>query len=420
MFSVPMLLQVRRAVSGRLRPLCVFVLAAATAASACDKAPLLAPGGTVIFLNAVSPSVAANGRVEIIAVLLEQGTTSTGTGTGQGTTPSSGTPVHNGTLVSFTSTIGRIEPAEARTENGQVKVAFIGDGRSGAATILAYSGGARTEITLNVGAAAAERVLLSATPLSSTGGTSTVSATVEDTSGNPLAGVAVQFSTSRGSVNPSTATTNAAGVATTTLTTSSEAIVTATVGSKSGTVTVTPAARSGLTITAPTTITASSNAQFTVTVTSGAPVRDVNINWGDGESTPLGALNGSATPSHMYARAGSYTVTATATMTDGTTEPVSTSISVGAFTVSVSANSQTPNRNQIVTFTATVLPNTTNVSHYLWNFGDGETARTDGPSVQHAFANSTGAPLNRTVTVTVVPVKGDVRENSVIVTVQTT
>ena len=181
------------------------------------------------------------------------------------------------------------------------------------------------------------------------------------------------------------------------------------------------AARSGLTLTAPTTITASSNAQFTVTVTSGAPVRDVNINWGDGESTPLGALNGSATPSHMYARAGSYTVTATATMTDGTTEPVSTSISVGAFTVSVSANSQTPQKNQIVTFTATVLPNTTNVSHYLWDFGDGSPIeRTDGPSVQHAFTHPEPTTKNRTVTVTVVPVKGETRQNSVIVTVQAT
>src|SRR5687768_637650 len=290
-----MVLQVRRAVARRLRRFCALGLAGAMAASACDKAPLLAPGGTVIFLNATSTSIAPSGTVEIIAVLLEQGTTATpppAGGTGS-TTAGSGTPVHNGTLVSFATTLGRIEPAEARTENGSVKVRFIGDGRSGAAKILAYSGGARTEMTINVGAAAAERVLVSATPVGSSGGTSTVRATVEDTSGNPLPGVTVQFSTTRGTLSSSTATTDASGVATVTLSTTGEATVTATVGTKSATATVTPATRSGLSITAPATITASSPAQFTFSVSSGAPVQNVFVNWGDGRTQNLGAISGS-------------------------------------------------------------------------------------------------------------------------------
>src|SRR5688572_13218827 len=267
-----MVLQVRRAVPRRFRSFCALLLAASVAASACDKAPLLAPSGTVIFLNATSGSVSSTGSVEIVAVLLEQGTASTGTGTGSTATPASGTPVHNGTLVSFTTTLGRIEPSEARTENGQVKVRFIGDGSSGAAKILAFSGGARSEITLNVGAAAAERVHVTATAVGSSGGTSTVSAKVEDTSGNPLSGVTVQFSSTRGTLSATTATTDSAGVARVTLTTTSEAVVTATVGSKSNTVTVTPATRSGLSITAPTTITASAPAAFTFTVTAGTGV----------------------------------------------------------------------------------------------------------------------------------------------------
>jgi adhesin/invasin len=404
-----MVLQVRRASLRRLRPFCALLLAASMAASACDKAPLLAPGGTVIFLNATSTSVSATGSVDIIAVLLEQGTTSSGTGTGSSTTPASGTPVHNGTLVSFTTTIGRIEPADARTENGKVTVRFIGDGRSGAATILAYSGGARTEMTLNVGAAAAERIHVSASSLGSSGGTTTVSATVEDTSGNPLPGVAVQFSTTRGTLSASSAVTNSAGIATVTLTTTGEAIVTATAGSTSGTVTVTLAARSGLMLTPPATITASAPAQFTVGVTSGAAVQNVRVNFGDGTARDLGAISGLQPVTHVYGRSGSYTVTATATMTDGSTEQVLSPVAVGTFQVGITASTQTTTVGSSVSFTASVTPNTVNVDHYLWNFGDGSPVRrTDGPTTSYTFT-STG---NRTVTVTVVPVIGDARSNS--------
>ena len=410
-----MVLQVRRAVLRRLRSLCVLIVASAVGMSACDKAPLLAPGGTVIFLNATSSSVPATGSVDIIAVLLEQGSTSTG-GTGSATTPSSGTPVHNGTLVSFTSTIGRVEPAEARTENGQVRVKFVGDGRSGTATILAYSGGARTEMTLNVGAAAAERVQVSATPVGSSGGTSTVQARVEDASGNPLSGVSVQFSTTRGTLSSTSATTDASGVATVTLTTTAEATVTATAGSKSGTATVTPATRSGLTISAPTTVVASAPAQFTFGLTNVAGVRNVHVNWGDGTTSNLGS-QASSQQQHTFPDSGNYTVTATAEMTDGTFEPSTTAtVTAGAFQVGISASNSNPSINNTVTFTATVTPNTVIVERYEWNFGDGGTRVTEGPVATYVYEN--GDQGNRLVSVTVVPSIGRSRSNSTNVVVQ--
>ena len=411
-----MVLQFHRAVPRRFRSLCVLALAAAVGLSACDKAPLLAPNGTVIFLTAGSSSVSATGSVEIIAVLLEQGTTATpGTGTGT-STPSSGTPVHNGTLVSFTSTIGRIEPAEARTENGRVTVRFIGDGRSGAASVLAYSGGARTELSINVGAAAAERVQLTATALGSSGGSSTISARVEDTSGNPLSGVPVQFSTTRGTLSATTANTNAAGVAAVTLATTVEATVTATAGSKSGTVTVTPATRSGLTISAPTTVVASAPAQFTFALSNVAGVRTVAVNWGDGTTQEIGAQS-SSTHQHTFPDSGAYTVSATAIMTDGSSEPaITSSVSAGAFQVGISTSSSSPSRNNAVTFTASVTPNTVNVLRYDWNFGDGSTRSTDGPVATHVYED--GDQGNRLVTVTVVPVVGRSRSNSTSIVVQ--
>ena len=124
----------------------------------CDKVPLLAPTGSVISLFATATTVPVNGETEIIANVIENGVTATpstpGNGDGNGTpgattpgttsttTAGAGTPVQNGTLVSFTTTIGRIEPSEARTNNGQVRVKFIAAGQSGTATITAFSGGA--------------------------------------------------------------------------------------------------------------------------------------------------------------------------------------------------------------------------------------------------------------------------------------
>lgn len=410
-----MVLQVRRAVPGRLHSFSALAVALAMLVAACDKAPLLAPGGTVIFLNAASSAVPSTGSVEIVAVLLEQGTTSPGTGGTAGTPTSGGTPVHNGTVVSFTTTLGRVEPAEAKTENGTAKVRFIGDGRSGAATILAYSGGARSEITLNVGAAAAERVLVNATPLGSGGGTSTVTAKVEDTSGNPLPGVTVQFSTTRGTLSSTTATTNSDGVATVTLATTGDATVTATVGTKSATATVTPAARSGLTITAPSTITASSPAQFTFAVATGAAVQNVRVSWGDGQTENLGAISGSNQATHTYASGGGYTVSAAATMTDGATEPaVATSISVGEFAVTVSC---TVLAGGTANCQATVTPNTTNVREYSWRVTksgvETESRTTAGPSTTFSLTPGSGA---YTVTVTAVPVVGGPRQSSTTVT----
>ena len=48
-------------------------------------------------------------------------------------------------------------------------------------------------------------------------------------------------------------------------------------------------------------------------------VRNVRVNWGDGEVDDLGAISGSASPQYTYRGGGIYTVTATATMADGST-----------------------------------------------------------------------------------------------------
>src|SRR5689334_14181905 len=156
--------------------------------AACDKVPLLAPTGSVITLIPVTNTVSLNSQVDIVATVSENGTAPGATGTGTTTTSrtGAGTPVQNGTVVTFTTTVGRIEPSEARTHNGQVTVKLVAGGASGTATITAYSGGASASTKLLIGTAAVKTVSLTTTPqsLGANGGSVQVTAVATDEGGN--------------------------------------------------------------------------------------------------------------------------------------------------------------------------------------------------------------------------------------------
>ena len=294
----------RRNVRGAGSVLAVLAGLSVTLSSlSCDKVPLLAPTGSVITLFATAATVPSNGSMEVVATVIEQGTASTATTppangqtppTTSTSTPGAGTPVHNGTVVTFTTTIGRIEPSEARTNNGQVRVRFHADGQSGTAVITAFSGGASGKLeNLKVGSAGAERILLSANPqaLACSGGNSQVSARVEDVSGVGLPQVPVVFTTTKGQLTPSTATTDASGVANTTLSTSQEATVTANAAGKTATATVTLSPRTGISITPPTgQIASGTPTSFTVAVAATANINNVLFDFGDGSSQNLGPI----------------------------------------------------------------------------------------------------------------------------------
>src|SRR5687767_3982151 len=264
-------------------------------ALACDKMPLVAPTGSVITLFPNATTVPSNGSMQIVATVIEQGVAAA-PATGGGTTPptttttsssaGSGTPVQNGTLISLTTTIGRIEPREARTLNGQVTVTYYADGQSGTATITAFSGGASGKLeNLKVGSAGAERVILSASPqaLSCSGGNSQVAARIEDVSGVGLPAVPVVFTTTRGLLNPSSVVTDSNGIAQTTLSTTQEAVVTANAAGKTATATVTISPRTGISITPPSgSVAAGVPTSFTITVSGTANISNVALDFGDG------------------------------------------------------------------------------------------------------------------------------------------
>lgn len=416
------------------------VLALLVAASACDKVPLLAPTGSVISLFPAANSVPLNGTVEIVATVIENGvaaTPTTGGGTGGGgtggtTTPATttttragaGTPVQNGTLVSFTTTLGTIEPREARTQNGEVRVRFIAQGQSGLATITAFSGGASSKLeNLKVGSAATERLLVSASPqtLGPSGGTAVVSARVEDSSGAGVPGVVVIFTSDAGQLSASSATTDASGVASVTLNTSRQTKVTANVAGKTADVTVSLNPRTGVTLTGPTTpVSAGVPATFTVGVGSSANVRDVTIDFGDGDRQSLGALSGSTTVNHTYRDPGTYNVRATAVEASGFSEQVGTSVSIlpgQPPAVTITASNNNPSVGETVILTAQVSGATSTVVRYEWNFGSGAipaTAETTGNRATVSYT-TTGTKV---VTVRVVQSSGPSGEGTTAIVVR--
>jgi hypothetical protein len=410
----------------------IGAIAALSLALACDKVPLLAPSGSVITLFAASNTVALNSDVEVVANVIENGTTSSGTTTPGTTTPGTGTtgttsttsagagtPVQNGTLVSFTTTIGRIEPSEARTNNGQVRVRFIAGAQSGTATITAFSGGASGKLeNLKVGSAAVERVTVSASPqtLPPTGGNATITARVEDVSGTGLSGLPVTFSTDNGSLNPPTATTDSSGIATTTLTATNAssagaraAKVTASVAGKTADATVSLGPRTGITITAPTTqVSAGQPATFTVAVSPTANIQNATVDFGDGRQQSLGAISGSTTVQHTYTEAGTYNVRATATDASGNSEQVGTAMTVlpgQPPSVIITASNNNPSVGETVIFTATASGATSTIVRYEWDFGNGAIPPTASTTGNRATASYTSTG-SKVITVRVIQASG--------------
>lgn len=399
-----------------------LIVGTAALAPACKKMPLLAPSGTAITLVASSNSLALDGVTYITAVLVEG---SLSGGTTATTVVGGGAPVHDGTLVTFTASLGRLEPAEAKTTNGRVTVKLMGDGRSGTATISAFSGSATESIEVPVGAAAAARLALTANPqaLSFTGGSTTISARVEDQQGNALGGIPVSFSTSRGTLSDTVARSNPQGIATTTLATTQEATVTASAGgstaSLTSTVTVTIKPRTTIQVSAPASATVGIPAAITVTPSTTTVITNVQVDFGDGSSTDLGAITGPSTLSHPFRSQGVTTVTARAIDSDGGTATSSTQVSVAPFQVALTASPSSatqPNTGSPVTFTATTTPTGVIADRYDWAFGDGTTASTLSNQVAKAYRDvgtqvatvtviplGAGTPASGTVTVTVKP-----------------
>ena len=352
--------------------------------SACDKVPLLAPTESTITLTSSTTVVPVNGSAEITASVTE----------------SAGTPVQNGTVVTFTSSFGTIEPNEARTQGGKATVRFVASTQSGTARVGAFSGAARAEVVeLLVGGAAAARIILTANPrtVSVTDGRSEIIATVLDASGNPLRGVPVTFAATTGQVSPGTAVTGDNGEARTTFTGSTSGRVSANAGGQTADVEITVASP-GVTITPPATIEAGIAATFTLAPATGSgAIRDVVIDWGDGTTpTRLGTITGNTPVAHAFPRAGVFTIRVTVTDAQGVTGTTTAVVNVTESSVPVTLTA-TPNpvsvgsatQQGLVAFSASagggLGGGTAGIASYSWDFGDGGGAQTTGASTNHRY-----------------------------------
>jgi adhesin/invasin len=358
--------------------------------------PLVAPSDTTITLYASTTTVGLNGTVDITATVIEP----------------AGTPVQNGTVVTFTTTLGTLDPAEARTSGGKATVRLTAGTKSGTAQIQAFSGSASAADTLSIaiGAAAAGSVALLANPsaLAAAGGTVQLTAVVNDTSGNRLAGVPVTFSTDAGLLSLTSVTSDGNGEARTSLTTTATAKITASVvGGSSGsalTASLSIPVRVGPTVTVSI---PSGNllpgvpAIFSVSVTAGgAAVRTATIDFGDGDSQAV-STSGLSSATHTYASSGTYVVTARATDSAGETTTATASVSVQnvivTVTLTVSSSTVTTTTPAEFTASATTSPSGAVIERYEWNFGDGSTRVTSGGSTNHLYQSGGGRRYTVTV-----------------------
>ncbi len=406
------------------RILAVPVLLLSALLAGCDKVPLLAPSGTTIRLYTSTQVLPINGTAQITASVQEVG----------------GWPVQNGTVVTFTTSLGSVTPNEATTTDGKVTVTFLAGSQSGTAVINAFSGSSSTTggstagtggnggttgttgttgsgVSIVIGAAAATTVIATASPssVSQLGGTSTITAAVLDANNNGLAGVPVAFTTDQGTVSPVTAVTNGNGMATTMLSTNQTATVTITAGTKTATAKVTAVAVPTLTLTGPTTTpTVGVVATFTVNAAAGsgsAPIRTVTVDFGDGKSANLGAANGSVTVPHVYTAPGVYTVTAIATDASGQGTSMSIPVVVFAavpFTLTVTASSGRV--GTAITANAVPAAGAPTIDKYIWNWGDGTIEETATSSHSHVYTSIPAGFSSWTYTITVTAKGSDGRE----------
>ena len=404
----------------------VTVLAVVVVEVACDRVPLTAPTSSTISVSVDQTTLPLNGQATVRAIVIE----------------SAGTPVHNGTQVTFATILGSFNPPTSDTVDGVATTTFFAGSISGSTKINAYSGGASTGsgnsssggVTVLIGAAAAKSLAVSATPssVSQSGGTVTVAALVMDESGNPLPGVNVIFSADAGQVAPTSALSDASGVARTQVTTTQSSKVTATAGSVSKDVTITVSAAPPVTISdpSPASPVAGQPVSFTVTTTSGntsAPrqIQTLDVSFGDGTSETRSNVTGAAAFTHTYTREGGYTISARAVDTAGNTGLASRAIIVGfapAPSVTITAAKSTLAVDEATTVTVNPQPSSSTgaapIRSVVVRQNDGTVLYTSSSAGSQQFTVSFSSKGARTLIATATDAAGQSATSSIVVTVQ--
>lgn len=152
----------------------------------CKQVDFTAPTGATLTITANPVIVSLNGGTSQITVMGQR---------------ASGAPLTDGTVIYFTTNIGRVEPNKVETSGGFAYATFISDDRSGEAEIKASSGAAESvSVTVKVGTVVLGTIELQAIPpnLPKGGGTAEILARILDETGRAMSNVPVIFSTTAG------------------------------------------------------------------------------------------------------------------------------------------------------------------------------------------------------------------------------
>ncbi len=270
------------------------VTAQAASVSAVVTVELLAGPPGVLSLT-VTPAVVPVGGQSTLAAMVSD---------------SFGNPVADGTAVSFSATLGSVEPSAVTTVGGVAQSTFLGGWVAGDGLITAAAGSATDSELISVLPGPPAVVTLEANPpVIQANGTdeAQITAVVEDGYGNAVAdGAQVLFSTTRGTLDP-LAVPTVQGEAQTTLTAGTiagVAVVTAACGPAVGTVQVVfapgPAASLGLTA-SPSSIPADGESESSIV----AVVADAFGNpVADGTLVAFGTSMGSMSPASVPTQGG--------------------------------------------------------------------------------------------------------------------
>jgi PKD domain/Bacterial Ig-like domain (group 1) len=372
----------------------IACLVVALGAAACDKIALTAPSNSSITLFSNLTTVNLGGSAQITATVIEGG----------------GTPVHDGTEVTFTTTIGTVDPVTVQTDDGKATVTLRPGNQSGTAVVRAFSGGTQSgDLEIIIGAAAVSRVILTANPSSvsaTRGGTVTLSAFVIDEGNNPVPNVRVNFTTTAGTITMPSVTTDANGEARTVLTTSRETRVRASVGATDSnelTITANNAPTISITV-SPTSVAENVPVTFTYNVTAdnNVALREVFIDFGDGETRSLGTAR-TGTVTKTYRRSGTFPVEIEVTDANGERGTSSTAVVVTPAlpllgTVAVQPNPARVNAVTTVTVTLSNSTLTPLVTGVTYDFGDGSDPQNGGlTGMTHVYTRVGTFPLRATV-----------------------
>ena len=154
----------------------------------CRQVDFTAPGGSILTMIAEPDWVPANGGVSTITVFGYRST---------------GAPLPDGTVIYFTTDLGKVVPERVETKDGKATVQFISDHRSGRATVQALSGkDAQASVEIAIGASAVSILEIAAYPdvLPREGGTTRIVVRALTEDGNPVKGIAIFISSDAGTL----------------------------------------------------------------------------------------------------------------------------------------------------------------------------------------------------------------------------